>query len=90
MSELGMAASHREIGATVARLFEDVRGETKRAIETKLGRASMATGLPRRERHRRDARPASRGPATRRRRLALIVGVSVGAVALIGAGGRSA
>ena len=46
MSELGLAASQREIGATVARLFEDVRGETKRTIETKLGRASMATGLP--------------------------------------------
>ena len=45
MSELGFAASHREIGATVARLFQDVRGETKRAIETKLGRASVATGL---------------------------------------------
>ena len=45
MSELGMTASHREIGATVARLFEDVRTETKRALETKLGRASVATGL---------------------------------------------
>ena len=46
MSELGLAASQREIGAMVARLFEDIRGETKRTIETKLGRASMATGLP--------------------------------------------
>jgi hypothetical protein len=46
MSALGLAASHREIGAMVARLFEDVRTETKRTIETKLGRASMATGLP--------------------------------------------
>src|SRR6185436_5215435 len=45
ITELGLAASHREIGATVARLFEDVRAETKRTIETKLGRASMATGL---------------------------------------------
>ncbi len=42
MSELGLAASHREIGATVARLFDDVRRETKRTIEAKLGRASMA------------------------------------------------
>ncbi len=45
MSELGLAASHREIGATVARLFDDVRRETKRTIEDKLGRASMATPI---------------------------------------------
>jgi serine/threonine protein kinase len=45
MSELGLTASQREIGATVARLFQDVRGETKRAIESKLGRASLATGV---------------------------------------------
>jgi len=45
MTELGLAASHREIGATVAQLFADVRAETKRTIEAKLGRASMATGL---------------------------------------------
>jgi len=42
MSELGIAASHREIGTTVARLFADVHSETKRAIEMKLGRASMS------------------------------------------------
>src|SRR5262249_44838016 len=40
-----MTATHREIGATVARLFEDVRAETKRAIENKLGRASLAMGI---------------------------------------------
>jgi hypothetical protein len=45
MSELGLTATQREIGATVARLFQDVRGETKRAIEDKLGRASLATGV---------------------------------------------
>jgi len=46
MSDLGMTATPREIGATVARLFEDVRAETKRAIESKLGRASLAMGIP--------------------------------------------
>src|SRR5262245_11675053 len=45
MAELGLSASHRDIGATVARLFEDVRAETKRTIEMKLGRASMVTPL---------------------------------------------
>src|SRR4029079_821403 len=34
-----------DIGATVARLFADVRAETKTAIERKLGRASM-TAIP--------------------------------------------
>jgi tRNA A-37 threonylcarbamoyl transferase component Bud32 len=46
MAELRLEASHREIGETVARLFADVRAATKRTIETKLGRASMAAGLP--------------------------------------------
>jgi serine/threonine-protein kinase len=33
LPEVGSRASHREIGATVARLFEDVRAETRGAIE---------------------------------------------------------
>src|SRR5262249_9799414 len=45
MAELGLSASHRSIGATITKLFEDVRAETKRAIEAKLGRASMTTPL---------------------------------------------
>jgi serine/threonine-protein kinase len=46
MAELGLTTSHREIGETIAQLFADVRAETKRTIEAKLGRASMAHGLP--------------------------------------------
>ena len=84
MSELGLAASQREIGAMVARLFEDIRGETKRTIETKLGRASMATGLPAVS-DTGETRILQSGTGDRRRRrLATIIGVSVGAVALIG------
>ena len=82
MSELGLAASQREIGAMVARLFEDIRGETKRTIETKLGRASMATGLPAVS-DTGETRILRSGTGDRRRR-ATIIGVSVGAVALIG------
>jgi eukaryotic-like serine/threonine-protein kinase len=44
LAEMG-GASHRDIGATVARLFEDVRIEIKAAIERQLGRISM-TALP--------------------------------------------
>jgi len=43
--ENGVAVTHRDIGATVARLFADVRAETKMAIERKLGRASL-TAIP--------------------------------------------
>jgi len=83
MSELGLAASQREIGAMVARLFEDIRGETKRTLETKLGRASMATGLPAVS-DTGETRILQSGTGDRRRRRATIIGVSVGAVALIG------
>jgi tRNA A-37 threonylcarbamoyl transferase component Bud32 len=84
MSELGLTASHREIGATVARLFEDVRGETKRAIEIKLGRASMATGLPAVS-DTGETRVARAGGGARpgRRRLALAAAGGVTVLALI-------
>jgi serine/threonine-protein kinase len=42
---LGPPASHREIGATVARLFQDLRAQTKQAIEHKLGPLSGG-GVP--------------------------------------------
>jgi serine/threonine-protein kinase len=82
MAELGLAARHREIGATVARLFEDVRRETKRTIETKLGRASMAvpiqavTGTGETPTGRRADAPS--GP-----RLALGVAAVVGLIAVV-------
>jgi hypothetical protein len=82
MAELGLAASHREIGATVARLFEDVRRETKRTIEAKLGRASMAmpiqsvTGTGETPTGRRAGAPASA-------RLALGVVAVVGLIAVV-------
>jgi serine/threonine protein kinase len=41
LSELGSPVSRREIGATVAKLFEDVRARTREAIERKLGRTSL-------------------------------------------------
>src|SRR5262249_16201713 len=76
MSELGMAATHREVGAAVARLFADVRAETKRAIESKLGRASMATGMPAvtDTGETRAARPRAGRP----RALVVMLGVAVG------------
>ena len=43
LAEMGEAVTHRDIGATVARLFDDVRIETKAAIERQLGRISMTT-----------------------------------------------
>jgi serine/threonine-protein kinase len=42
---IGGPVSQREIGATVARLFEDVRGQTRQAIEQKLGPLSGG-GVP--------------------------------------------
>src|SRR3954469_3594978 len=87
MSDLGLTASPRAIGAMVARLFADVRAETKRTIETKLGRASMATGLSAVS-DTGETRVLRAGgddrQRRRRRRLATIVGVTVGAVGLIG------
>jgi serine/threonine-protein kinase len=87
MSDLGLTASQRAIGAMVARLFEDVRAETKRTIETKLGRASMATGLSAVS-DTGETRVLRAGgddrQGRRRRRLATIVGVTAGAVGLIG------
>ena len=89
MSELGLTASHREIGATVARLFQDVRGETKRAIETKLGRASVATLRAVTESgETRVLRPPGAAPRRARRRLALFVvigGMTLMAVAALAA-----
>src|SRR5262245_52075383 len=45
LPEPGRAAAPRQLGAAIARLFEDVRAETKRAIETKLGGASLIMPL---------------------------------------------
>jgi serine/threonine-protein kinase len=84
MTQLGLTTSQREIGATVARLFEDVRAETKRTIEAKLGRASMATGLPAVSDtgETRVLRPAS--DERSQKRLVLFVGLGVSALAGIG------
>jgi tRNA A-37 threonylcarbamoyl transferase component Bud32 len=73
MGELGMAASHREIGAAVTRLFEDVRGATRRAIETKLGRASLIMPL-------KAVTGTGETPAARARRVSarLVVGLTAG------------
>jgi tRNA A-37 threonylcarbamoyl transferase component Bud32 len=67
LQERGNAAgvTQRDIGATVARLFADVRAETKVAIERKLGRASM-TAIP-------------IAAATRPRRRRVLLGVTGGA-----------
>jgi hypothetical protein len=37
LPQLGRPPTHREIGATLARLFADVRAQTREAIERKLG-----------------------------------------------------
>jgi len=85
MAELGIAASHRDIGVTVARLFADVRTETKRAIEMKLGRASMATpiGAVTESGETRLPRP---GAPEHRRRLAVGVAAGVGLIGLAALG----
>jgi len=84
MTQLGLVASQREIGAMVARLFEDVRAETKRTIEAKLGRASMATGLPAVSDtgETRILRPQT--DERSQKRLVLFVGLGVSALAGIG------
>jgi tRNA A-37 threonylcarbamoyl transferase component Bud32 len=77
MGELGLAATHKEIGAAVARLFADVRAETKRAIETKLGRASMSmplTGVT-----GTGETPTGRTPAAVARRRRFVIAGAVGA-----------
>jgi len=83
MAELGLAASHREIGAAVTRLFEDVRAETKRTIEAKLGRASMATAVGV-VTDTGETRLSGQTPVRPRRRLA--VGLAAGAGLLAGVG----
>ena len=82
MAELGLAASHREIGATVARLFDDVRRETSGTIEAKPGarrwrfRSRPATGTGETPTGRRAGAPASA-------RLALGVVAVVGLIAVV-------
>ena len=80
MGELGLAATHKEIGAAVARLFADVRAETKRAIETKLGRASMS--LPLTAVTGTGETPTGRTPAAAALRRPFVIGGVVGFVAL--------
>jgi hypothetical protein len=83
MAELGLAASHREIGAAVTRLFEDVRAETKRTIEAKLGRASMATAVGA---VTDTGETRLSGPTAARPRRRLAVGLAAGAGLLAGVG----
>src|SRR5262245_30253632 len=78
MGELGLAATHKEIGASVARLFADVRAETKRAIETKLGRASMS--MPLTAVTGTAETPTGRTPAALARRRKFVIGAVFGAV----------
>src|SRR5262245_2761838 len=81
MGELGLAATHKEIGASVARLFADVRAETKRAIETKLGRAS--TTMPLTAVTGTGETPTGRTPAAAATRRPFVIGGVVGFAALI-------
>ena len=66
------AVTHREIGATVARLFEDVRTQTKVAIEQELNGMSVADASAR--------TPSNAGARSRRR---LVFGAAGGAVAAL-------
>ena len=66
------AVTHREIGATVARLFEDVRTQTKTAIEQELSGMSVADASAR--------APSNAGARSRRR---LVFGATGGAVAAL-------
>jgi serine/threonine-protein kinase len=92
----GVGVTQRDIGATVARLFADVRATTKAAIERQLGRASM-TGIPILTEPGRTPSAGTPAPVTlaaaspavapkRRRRVLLgVAGVAaIGAFALIG------
>ena len=81
MSELGLAATHKEIGAAVARLFADVRAETKRAIETKLGRAS--TSMPLTAVTGTGETPTGRTPAAVAGRYRFVIGAAVGATLIV-------
>jgi hypothetical protein len=83
MAALGLSATPREIGETIARLFADIRIETKRTIEAKLGRASMATGLPAVS-DTGETRVLPPTIARRRLRLLAILGASAGVAALVG------
>ena len=81
MAELGLAATHRDIGAVVARLFADVRSETKRAIEMKLGRASMAT--PMAAVTGTGETPTGRASVEQANRRRLAIGAAVGAALIV-------
>jgi serine/threonine-protein kinase len=93
LAELGGGVTPREIGATVARLFADVRAETKAAIEAQLGRISMAAmpavtdvappaGVPVPMQVAKTAEYAPPPPARRGRALAFGIGASVLVVAI--------
>jgi serine/threonine-protein kinase len=81
MGELGLAATHKAIGAAVARLFADVRAETKRAIETKLGRASMS--MPLTAVTGTGETPTGRTPAAVARRYRFVIGAAVAATMIV-------
>ena len=81
MGELGLAATHKEIGAAVARLFADVRAETQRAIETKLGRASMS--IPLTAVTSTGETPTGRTPAAIAGRYRFVIGAAVGATLIV-------
>src|SRR5262249_23039606 len=62
---LGRPVSHRETGATVRRLFADVRAQTRAAIEQKVGALSAATlepGTPSRQPATHESAPHPSGP----------------------------
>jgi hypothetical protein len=91
---LGRPVSHREIGATVMRLFADERAQTRAAIEQKVGALSAATfeaGTPSTHPGTHEsaphpaeplAAPASRG----HRRALLVIPAAAGLLALGGLG----
>ena len=78
MSELGLGASHREIGATVARLFEDVRARDQ------ARRSRPSSGARRwRRRSRAVTEHAARRPTGRRARAPGAAAPGAGAVAAV-------
>jgi hypothetical protein len=90
LGQLGSSVSHREIGATVAKLFEDVRAQTREAIERNLGRLSgpVLAAVPASPESpdstsERFTRSGTGAPIPRRRRILLVTGGAVSALLIL-------
>jgi len=86
LSDLGWTASRREIGTTVAQLFDDVRAQTREAIERVVSASAPQVSAPDPEEAARVAAAARARRQRRRLVVALAGGAAVAALGLAALG----